>query len=156
EWRNWSRPLRTLRRRSRRLRALSLAQAWQPAAAAFRTQHLLCLPIVGFVGLVLRNHSRKLLTLHDLGHLCAVQHLALEQQLGHGDQGFPMLFDDPLRPVIAAFDQTLDLLVDADRGGFTVVAVLRDLAPEEDLLFLLTQANGTKLAHAPLADHLAS
>ena len=36
-----------------------------------------------------------------------------------------------------------------------IVAMLCDLAAQEDLLFLLAEGKRTECAHAPLADHLA-
>src|SRR5262249_61252664 len=80
---------------------------------------------------------------------------ALEQQLGHHDQGLAMLLDELLGPAVAVLHELFDLLVDADGGRFTVVAMLGDLTAEEDLLLLLAEADRPELAHAPLADHLA-
>ena len=44
-----------------------------------------------------------------------------------------------VRPLVAVRDDALDLLVDLDRRVLAVVLVLRDLAAEEDLLFLLAE-----------------
>src|SRR5579863_4528325 len=66
-----------------------------------------------------------------------------------------MLFDDPPRALVSILHQLLHLLIDAYGGRFAVVAMLSDLAAQEDLLLALAEAQGTELAHAPLADHLA-
>ena len=52
--------------------------------------------------------------------------------------------------------EAAELVVDLDRGRLGVVGGLREVAAEEDLLFLLAEGHRTELlAHAPLADHLA-
>ena len=66
-----------------------------------------------------------------------------------------MFLDDLAGAIVAALHQLLDLLIDLDRGVFAIVAMLRDFAAEEDLLFLLAVAQCAEFAHAPFADHLA-
>ena len=56
---------------------------------------------------------------------------------------------------VAGADDAAHFAVDLDGGVFGVVAVLRDFAAEEDLLFLLAEGQRPESAHAPLADHLA-
>src|SRR5438093_740526 len=52
--------------------------------------------------------------------------------------------------------EPLHFLIDLDRRVLAVVAVLRDLAAKEDLLFLLAEGERAhRLAHTPLGDHLA-
>ena len=67
-----------------------------------------------------------------------------------------MLLQDRERALVVLGDDALHFLVDPDRGLLAVVRVLRDLAAEEDLLFLLAEGQRPdRVAHAPLADHLA-
>ena len=50
-----------------------------------------------------------------------------------------MLEQNVLRPGIVIGDESLDFLIDAQRGVLAVILVLGDLASEEDLLFLLAE-----------------
>src|SRR5690349_24726275 len=60
-----------------------------------------------------------------------------------------------LRPFPTRRSSDLDLFVDAHGRRLRVVAVLGDLAAEEDLLFLLAETERPEHAHAPLAHHAA-
>src|SRR5262245_1651794 len=92
----------------------------------------------------------------DALHLLGVEHLALEQRLGHLDEDRLVLGEELVRAVIRVGHEALHFLIDLERGVLAVVLVLRDLAAEEDLLFLLSEGERThRVAHAPLADHPA-
>jgi hypothetical protein len=68
-----------------------------------------------------------------------------------------VLRQDFLRTAVGLGDEALDLVIDLERRVLAVVLVLRDLAAEEDLLFLLAEGERAhRIAHAPLAHHLAS
>src|SRR5581483_10722681 len=88
--------------------------------------------------------------------LVRVEHFAREQLVGDLHEG-RLLAGEQLRgALILIGDELLHFLVDLDRGVFAVVLVLGDLAAEEDLLFLLAEGERPhRVAHAPLADHLA-
>ena len=61
-----------------------------------------------------------------------------------------------MRALVIVGDEFLHFLIDLERRVFAVVLVLRDLAAEEDLLFLLTEGQRPhRIAPAPIADHLA-
>ena len=61
-----------------------------------------------------------------------------------------------MRALVVVGDEALHFLVDLERRVFAVVLVLRDLAAEEDLLFLLAEGERPhRVAHAPLAHHPA-
>ena len=62
---------------------------------------------------------------------------------------------DFLRHAITIANQPAYFVVDLDRGCFTVIAVLRDLPAQEDLLFFLAESQRPQIAHAELAHHLA-
>ena len=66
-----------------------------------------------------------------------------------------MLAQDTLGRVIALSDQPPYFVIDLDGSSFAIVAVLRDLASQEDLLFLLAECQRPQIAHAKLANHLA-
>ena len=67
-----------------------------------------------------------------------------------------MLLQNRERALVVLGDDALHFLVDAERRVLAVVRVLRDLAAEEDLLFLLAEGERAhRVAHAPLADHAA-
>ena len=59
-----------------------------------------------------------------------------------------------VRALVVVGDEALHFLIDLERRVLAVVLVLRDLAAEEDLLFLLAEGQRPhRVAHAPLADH---
>ena len=60
-----------------------------------------------------------------------------------------------LRGVVALADHAANFVVDFDRRGFAVIAMLVDLAAEEDLLFFLAEGQRSEIAHAEFADHFA-
>ena len=60
-----------------------------------------------------------------------------------------------MRGLVSLVDQAANFEVDLPRRLLGEVAVLCDLAAEEDLLFLLAEGQRTEAAHAVLADHAA-
>src|SRR5262249_10082550 len=79
-----------------------------------------------------------------------------EELFGNPVERRAALLEQRLRALVVHRHEPLDLVVDADRGVFAVVLMLRDLAAEEDLLFLLAEGERPhRVAHAPLAHHLA-
>src|SRR5208283_972404 len=138
---------------SRGLRTLPAEQA-RERMPAFRTNS----GLIGlrtahrFVGL---NHWRQGFALDQLADFGAVQDLALQQRFSDSDHRFRALLDNLARAAVAIFHQLAHLFIDSNGSRFAVVAMLRDFAAQEDLLFLLAEAHGAKLAHAPLANHLA-
>src|SRR5262245_34353802 len=75
----------------------------------------------------------------DLPDLVPVEDLAREQLVGQPLEPFAIRLQELQRTLVVLRDDPLDLLVDADRGVLAVVRPLRDLAAEEDLLFLLAE-----------------
>src|SRR5439155_14284988 len=103
-----------------------------------------------------RGEDGGVVALDQRADLVAVQHLVLQERLGHPHQGVAVLLHDLLRAVVGAQADRLDLLVDQDGRGLAVVLVLGDLAPQEDLLLFLAEREWAQgLAHAPLAHHPA-
>src|SRR5690606_11360814 len=88
--------------------------------------------------------------------LLGVEDLAREQLVGDGQQRCLVRDEQVARPLVVLHDQLLDFLIDADGRVLAVVLRLRELAAEEDLLFTLAERERAhRIAHAPLADHLA-
>src|SRR6202165_1548463 len=117
-----------------------------------RRNHLLH-AVGGFRGRGLdRRQGQALDQQLDLG---GVQHFAFDQRLRDPDQRFPILREDALRRRVPRTHHLPDFFVNLDGGGFAVVAVLRDLASEENLLFFLAEGQPPQVAHAPFANHLA-
>ena len=56
---------------------------------------------------------------------------------------------------VSLANDALHFVVDLNRRGFAVVAMLGDLAAQEDLFFFLAESQRAQFAHAKLADHLA-
>src|SRR5262245_9460485 len=82
--------------------------------------------------------------------LLGVERLASEQRIRHIEHALLVLADDRLRARVIVGHEALDLLVDAQRRVLAVVLMLRDLAAEEDLLFLLAERQRPhRRAHAP-------
>src|SRR6185312_14514902 len=71
--------------------------------------------------------------------LFGVEHLAREQFVGHLDEDGLVLREERECPVVRGGHEALHFLIDPERRVFAVVLVLRDLAAEEDLLFLLAE-----------------
>src|SRR6185503_11187534 len=88
-------------------------------------------------------------------NLNRVQRLALQQSFGQSHQRVLVLNDDLTRAVVLLCYQAIHLLINLDRGVFTVVLMLRDLAAKEDLLLLLAVGDRPKARHSKLTYHLA-
>src|SRR5213083_1376061 len=92
----------------------------------------------------------------DLVDLAAVDRLALEERLGHLVEHLEVAAQEELRALVGLEQDAAHLGVDLDGGLLGVVDLLREVAAQEDLLFLLAEGHGPELlAHAPLAHHLA-
>src|SRR5947209_8605837 len=137
---------------SRRLRALPSKEAGN-AIPAFGPDHFLSALRIARGRIAGEFLERK--AVDELLHFRPVQNFALEQRQGNANQRIGAVVDHFARAIVAVAHELLNLLVDADRGRFTEIAVLRDLAAKENLLFLLAERERPKLAHAPLANHLA-
>src|SRR2546423_9720059 len=67
-----------------------------------------------------------------------------------------MLGEDFHGGLISAVDELADFAVDLFGGGFAVIAGARDVAAEEDVIFVLAVLDHAHLlAHSPLANHPA-
>src|SRR2546423_1485858 len=86
-----------------------------------------------------RGEDGRVVALDQGADLVAVQHLVLEERLGHSHQGVAVLFHDLLRAVVGAQADRLDLLVDQNGRRLAVVLMLGDLAPQENLLLFLPE-----------------
>ena len=92
----------------------------------------------------------------EAANLVGVENFARQQRVGDVHQPLLVLAEERRAALVLVADDALDLAVDLERGVFAVVGVLRDLAAEEDLLFLLAEGQRAhRFAHAPLADHAA-
>ena len=92
----------------------------------------------------------------DAPHLLGVEHFARQQRVGHLHEAGLVLGQQLVRALVVVGDEALHFLVDLERRVLAVVLVLRDLAAEEDLLFLLAEGERPhRVAHAPLAHHPA-
>src|SRR5687768_12893451 len=76
---------------------------------------------------------------YDASNLDALQSFSFQQALRQTNHHITIVFNDALGALILRGNDLLDLLVDANRGFFREVAVLSNLTPEEDLLFLFTE-----------------
>ena len=95
-------------------------------------------------------------TLREAEDLVRVEDFPSQQLVGDAQQNRFLLGEDRTRARVLIHHELLHFLVDALRRVFAVVLGLRDLAAEEDLLFLLAERERAHvLAHAPFADHLA-
>src|ERR1039458_9412237 len=122
---------------SRRLRPFPFREA-RNTPPAFRTDHVLGM-IFGIFSAV-QLPRREGFALDQRQHLRAIQDFTFQQHFGDLHHGFGMLVDNRRRGIVPALYQPLHLLIDADSGLFAVIAMLRDLTSEEDLLFLLAEA----------------
>src|SRR6266496_2985894 len=91
----------------------------------------------------------------DQRQFVGVEHLALQQRLRNALQGVAVSVEDIEGRLVGSINEMAHLGVDFARGLLGVVAVLAELAAQEDLLLLLPEGERAELAHAPLADHLA-
>src|SRR5678815_3279391 len=130
---------------------LTPALRWRRPFAAFGSSRLkvgldyLLHTIVGFYR---RNDLGQFLSVDDHLDLCSVEHFALNQRQRNPDQHIAIRMKQVLGGVITALDQLLHFRIDLDRCGLAVVAMLRNLAAQEDLLFLLAEGEWSQVAHA--------
>src|SRR5688500_3899376 len=120
------------------------------AGGRLRLQHLL----LGLFARRLLFGPRLAVDQHaDLG---AVEYFALQHTLGDADQRLAVDRQDFLGAIVTTLHDLANLLIDSDRGLLGEIAMLRDLAAQKDLLFLLAEGQRAEFAHAPFANHLAS
>ena len=125
--------------------------ALHDAPPRLRLQHLLH----AVIRLGRRLHRRQFLAIDQQQHFGGVEHFALQQCRRDLLQRVAVASRDALCRFVSLVHQLADLAIDLDGGVFAVVTVLADLAAQEDLLFLLAEGERAKIAHAPLANHLA-
>src|SRR5581483_6423962 len=123
------------------------------------------LPLVGLFAAARRRGrfrqagrlGRELLVLAEQPrHIVALDRLVLDQLAGHAVQDVPIFGDDAVRDFLGALDQPPNLVVDLLGDLLRVVALLGDLAAEEnELLLAAERARAEPLAHTPLRDHVA-
>src|SRR5438128_378913 len=106
--------------------------------ARFRLEHLLY-----FLFALGRraNLGRQLLPFYQHLDLVGIHYLAIQQRLGNADQCIAVVGEDLGRSLVAAIHQPADFLINLDGGVFAEVAVLGDLASQEDLLFFLAESD---------------
>src|SRR5256885_55438 len=66
-----------------------------------------------------------------------------------------MMRQDVNRRLVAVIHKAAHLFINLHGGAFAKVAMLRDLAAQEYLLFLFAVSNRAESGHAELANHLA-
>src|SRR6202046_3777059 len=88
----------------------------------------------------------------DLG---GVQGLTLEQGGCHAVHDVLVGVENRVGRLVGGVNEAANLGVNLVSGLVGEVAVLCDLASEEDLLFLLAEGHRSEAAHAEFADHLA-
>src|SRR5581483_971220 len=96
---------------------------------------------------------RKIFALDNQLDLVGIEDFTLKQSRGHAVHDVFMVREDLHCGLIPGIDQLTNLLVDMLRSLFAEVAMLIDLAAEEDLLFLLAKRDRAERAHAELANH---
>src|ERR1700722_3074835 len=99
---------------------------------------------------------RQRLAFHQQLYFVSVDHLALQQRLRDALEHFSVVPKERLRLVVTRVDDAAHFLVDLDRGIFRIIAMLVDLASQEDCFVFFPERERTELAHAPFAHHVAS
>ncbi len=99
--------------------------------------------------------GRKFLAFNDQFDLVGIKHFALQQCIGDPRKHVAAVGEQRLRSAVALVDQAPHFQIDFDRGVFAVVAMLGNLAAQEDLLFFFAKCERAERAHAPFAHHLA-
>src|ERR1035438_3084252 len=102
-----------------------------------------------------RAQRRKLLALNQHPNLFGVDRLALQQCGSNAVHRILVRFEDGVRCLVGLIDQPANFEIDLPCRLLAEVAMLRNLAAQEDLLFLLAEGKRTEAAHAVLADHAA-
>src|ERR1019366_6106938 len=125
------------------------------STAALRLEHLLRAPIRIAGRSQDRAQRRKLLALNQHPNLFGVDRLALQQCSSNAVHRILVRFEDGVRYLIGLIDQPPNFEIDLPRRLLAEVAMLCNLAAQEDLLFLFAESKRTEAAHAVLADHAA-
>src|SRR3984893_17003160 len=122
------------------------------------------------VGLRLRRRRARRFGLGPLGnrrhlavgrvddgvHLPALDRFLGLQVLRELDELVAALRQDLLGALVAGVDEAVDFLVDLAGDFFAVIALLAEVATEEDELFLVAERQWAELlGHAPFGDHAA-
>src|ERR1700688_1801263 len=105
-------------------------------------QHLLH----AVIGLWRRRHLGQLLTLDDHLDLVRVEHFALQQCERDSDQCAIVRRQNAFGGVVSLAHDAANFVVDFDCRGFAVIAMLGNLAAQENLLFLLAEGQRAKIA----------
>src|SRR5688572_25888615 len=85
---------------------------------------------------------------NDAVDLGSVEAVALEKRLGHLVEDLEVVLQETLRAVVRLGQEAPELGVDLDRRLLGVVGGLREVAAEEDLLFLLAERHRSeRFAH---------
>src|SRR5215217_2090945 len=136
-------------------RRIAARDRWQNRLERLRTWFFQLRPI--FV--VARIGNRRILLERQArdnpSNLNSIQRLTLQQALSQTNHRIAVLFDNGLRSFKLGRDDLLHLLIYSDGSVFREVAMLSNLASEEDLLFLFTEGERAHLRHAVLANHRA-
>jgi hypothetical protein len=94
-----------------------------------------------FVGLGReRLERRQILAIDQELDFGRIQHFALDQRPGYSFQRLAIAGQNIFRRAVADAHHLFYFFVDLSGGGFGVVAVLRDFAAEEYLLFFLARS----------------
>ena len=114
------------------LRPFAAQQPGDRRFAALRPDYLLLIAAIGRHGLGPHRRCQNA-ALDQQPDLGAIQDFAFEQGFCDPRQTVLAFFDDLARAVVTRIHQLANLLVDQDGRGFTVIAMLGDLAAQEDL-----------------------
>src|SRR5712691_7562320 len=98
---------------------------------------------------------RQRLAFDEKLHFSGVQDFALEQRLGDTLESFAVGLQDVARALVSAGNNLPHFAVDLNGRVFGIIAVLRDLAAQENRLFFLAERQRPEGTHAPLANHVA-
>src|SRR3954454_3216537 len=128
---------------------MSWRQPWR--SAWFRLQHLLHTIISD----VRRLDGRKVFAFDDQFDLVGIEYFAFQQGCGHAVHRILIVRQNLHRGLVGDVDEHAHFFVNLLRGLLAEVAMLIDLASQEDLLVLLAESDWTEWAHAELANHAA-
>src|SRR6202034_1294303 len=101
-----------------------------------------------------RQLIRQLLPFHEQLQFARIEHFALQQPFRYAFESVTVRFKDRPRLRISQIDDTAYFDVDLDRRILGIIAMLRDLAAQENRLFLAAEGQRTERTHAPFANHL--
>src|SRR5262245_23198686 len=103
-----------------------------------------------------RGRINQASVIDDLFDLRAVQRLVLKQRFGDGFESVTITNEGVLGQLVGVVDEPAYFLVDLFGGRFAVVARTRNVASEENVVFVFAIFDHAHLlAHAPFANHPA-